>query len=340
MFCFMKSPRLLLEFLVIGVLSLAGYLTLASIDAFESFIIFSRAYERWQIDELFILLPLLCLILALFSLFRLWDLRRECRLRARAEEKARAAEARLSQALEAKKQFMAVMSHEMKTPLTGMIGILTMLEAQERQPRLLELIHLALRRGRDLDRLVNDVLEFVHLDNPGYAELRADFSPRAVLREVWEMLAPRARQKGLEVSEPQLDLPDVLNGFEAATRHIALNLLGNAIKFTDQGSVDLRARYHPTSPEGGLLILEIADTGPGVAAENQKRIFEPFLQLDSTLARAKDGIGLGLSLVKRLVDMMGGEIALTSELGQGSTFRVSLPVLAFSASAQPDASSS
>ncbi len=238
-------------------------------------------------------------------------------------EKARAGE-------RAKGEFLAVMSHEVRTPLNGILGFSELLaRTADLPPESREYAQTIRSSGETLLRILDDVLEFSRIEAGNLPIETLPFSPREILDEIWQLFASPAGRKGLHLST-SLDenVPAQLEGGANRIRQILLNLVGNAIKFTESGSVTLGLRKGAT-PETFDFIVK--DTGPGVAADQIERIFLPFTQADSTIARRHGGSGLGLSISKRLAELMGGSLRAQSEIGQGAEFIFSVPLGAVTA---------
>jgi PAS domain S-box-containing protein len=222
----------------------------------------------------------------------------------------------------AKSEFLANMSHEVRTPLNGILGMTelaldTDLTAEQR-----EYLGMARSSAEALLHIINDILDFSKIE-AGKLELEAiDFDLHATVEEAVGLLAEKAGNKGLElICHVEAPPPCWLRGDPGRLRQVLLNLAGNAVKFTERGEVVVSARLEEQGPAGAVVRCEVRDTGAGIPADVQPRLFASFTQADTSTTRKFGGTGLGLAISKRLVGLMGGEIGLTSEPGRGSTFR-------------------
>ncbi|HEV3137306.1 MAG TPA: response regulator [Pirellulales bacterium] len=227
----------------------------------------------------------------------------------------------------AKSQFLAHMSHELRTPLNGVIGMLDLLLAASSSPQQQRYTSIARSSADLLLSVINQILDFSKIE-AGKLELeRIDFQFRLILEETLEMVAPKATQKGLELV---LDMPPGLSatvrGDPNRLRQVIVNMLGNAIKFTERGQVRVRVRLLSETAERLNVHVAVEDTGVGIPADRLNRLFRSFSQVDASTTRQFGGTGLGLAISKQLVELMGGEIGVESTLGRGSSFWFRLPL--------------
>lgn len=248
--------------------------------------------------------------------------------RLRAEETLRSARDAALQGEEAKARFLAVMSHEMRTPLSGVIAALDILQKSTRQSRRQkEFLLIARRCSETALEQIDDVLELTRLDDDRQTEEVERFDVLAALREISEQIRPVAEQLGnrLVLTLPNRDSLFVI-GHKRLLARIVFNLLGNAVKFTSNGQVELRLHAEPDANELINARCEIIDTGIGVAANKLESIFSDFETIDKSYARRAEGTGLGLGIAKRAVEKMGGSIGVESVEGEGSCFWFRIPL--------------
>ncbi len=227
----------------------------------------------------------------------------------------------------AKSQFLANMSHEIRTPLNGVIGMADLLMATELTQRQRRYASLAKSSAEVLTVLINDILDFSKIE-AGKLEIECnELHLTSVVEDVVEMLAPKAYAKGLDIScDVARDIPAVVRGDANRVRQILINLINNAVKFTDKGAVSVRVRFEKREGEQLLLRFCVSDTGIGVPPERLDRLFKSFSQVDATTTRKYGGTGLGLAISKQLAELMGGQVGVESEPGRGSTFWFSIAV--------------
>jgi signal transduction histidine kinase/CheY-like chemotaxis protein len=268
-------------------------------------------------------------------------------------KEAEAAKAKAEAANSTKSQFLSHMSHELRTPLNVILGFAQLMNRQgslnDRQQEYLDTIS---RSGEHLLTLINDVLEISKIEAGKIALNQHNFDLQALLRSLYQMLRLKAESKGLQLNfELSRDLPPYICTDEIKLRQVLLNLLGNAIKFTRSGTITLRAsagnfrveeaansadeqKSGPVFLVPTSLIFEVRDTGVGIAADELKNLFEPFVQAEAG-RHSQEGTGLGLPISQEFVRLMGGEIAVKSQLGVGTTFTFSIAIQVVKAGAIP-----
>jgi signal transduction histidine kinase len=223
-----------------------------------------------------------------------------------------------------KSQFLANMSHELRTPLNAILGYTELMidglygGLPEKAQAVLERVQ---TNGKHLLGLINDVLDLAKIEAGQLSLAIDDYSMPALVKGVVATTESLARAKGLALRAAIQEALPAGRGDERRLTQVLLNLVGNAIKFTDQGEVEIAA-----GAADGRFTIAVKDSGPGIAEGDQARIFEEFQQVDNTNTRRKGGTGLGLAIAKRIMEMHGGTLTVESTLGRGSTFRMTLPI--------------
>ena len=230
-------------------------------------------------------------------------------------------------AARAKSAFLANMSHEIRTPLTAIIGfaetLLTEGDITEAPPQRIEAINTIIRNGRHLQQIIADILDLSKIEADKLEVERIAFSPAQLVADVEQMMRIRADARKLPLLvEYAGPIPETIQNDPTRLRQILINLLGNAIKFTNDGSVRLILQMAEQSKDGPMLQFEVVDTGIGMTADEIAKLFQPFHQADNSTTRRFGGTGLGLAICKRLSEKLGGTIGVESRPGHGSTFRV------------------
>jgi signal transduction histidine kinase len=254
------------------------------------------------------------------------QLKQEVAVRKQTEAEVRQARDQALEASRLKSELLAKVSHELRTPLGAILGYTEMLElglygqvsADQR-----DVLARIINSTQYLANLVNELLDQARLD-AGKLELQISaFRPKSIVQEACTRMEGLAQSKGLNlISEIADDMPPTLSGDPMRLQQILANLISNAIKFTPDGSISVRL-YRP---DPAHWAMQVTDTGPGILKEAQAYIFEPFRQVDGSMTRKHQGSGLGLSIVRQLANLMGGDVLLESEVGRGSIFTVRLPL--------------
>lgn len=248
-------------------------------------------------------------------------------LQDQAQASLRAARDEALRAAEAKSAFLTNMSHEIRTPMNGVLGMLELLKDTDLSREQWDLVLTAANSAETLLEILNEILDYSKLE-AGKLELeQVEFDLASLVEEVCALLAGRAHGKGLELNcFFPAHLPRLWRGDPTRIRQVLTNLIGNGVKFTEHGEVSIEVKCEDLAARTPVLRFDIRDTGIGIAPEAQARLFQPFSQADSSMARRFGGTGLGLSICKRLVDLLGGVIGVESAPGCGSRFWFTLPL--------------
>jgi signal transduction histidine kinase/CheY-like chemotaxis protein/HPt (histidine-containing phosphotransfer) domain-containing protein len=241
--------------------------------------------------------------------------------RKRTEEELIKARQQAEAANRAKSQFLATMSHEIRTPINGVVGTANLLAATSLNQRQTQLVHNLVRSGQALIGIINDILDLSKIEAGRFELAKVDFDPRELVAEVTDLFCERCISKGLEFVYFVADeVPRHLVGDPSRLQQVLVNLVGNAVKFTESGEILIEMSLADSSDDRATLHCSVSDSGIGIDREQQARIFDSFHQVDASMTRSRGGTGLGLSIVKELVTIMGGEAGVESKLGRGSRF--------------------
>ena len=248
----------------------------------------------------------------------------------RIQDELRAAKERAEASERAKGGFLDMMSHELRTPLNGIVGFTSLLLDTPLTPEQREYVQTVRSSGEVLLRMTGDILDYSRMESRPPPVESQPCEVRVLVEDVLDLLACMAAEKNIVLlHQVASEVPAVAMLDSGRLRQVLVNLVGNAVKFTEAGEVEVRVRVRAGDPSGGVnpwLEFAVRDTGPGISDDDQKRLFQPFTQLDASINRRHGGTGLGLAISRSLVRLMGGEISLRSELGRGSVFRFSIPV--------------
>ena len=266
------------------------------------------AYRQTQLRNIWLTLLASVLILLLWMAARL-----------------RAARRVAERATTAKSEFLANMSHEIRTPMNGILGMAGLALAVDCPPEQREYLETLTTSAESLLTILNDILDFSKIEAGKLSIDRSEFRLRECLDDAMKVLALRAGQKGVELAyRVPVEIPDALLGDVVRFRQVIVNLVGNALKFTERGEIVLDVATRETTVDSIVLCCTVRDTGIGIAPENRDSIFKAFTQADGSITRRFGGTGLGLAISAQLVQLMGGRIWLESELGAGSSFHFTI----------------
>ncbi len=248
---------------------------------------------------------------------------------ARLYDEVRQGQKRAEDASRAKTDFLATMSHEIRTPMNAIMGLTSILSMSSPLTEKQKEYVTTLRKSSDtLLQLINDLLDITQIESRSIELERTPFSLAELLDDVVQMMLPKAQEKALKFNaDTEAVAGQTYIGDPARLRQVMINLCSNALKFTDQGSISLRIyKKHAAKPGSEMIAIEVSDTGIGIPADKQQAIFDKFVQADTSINRRFGGTGLGLTITRKLVELMGGQITVESEPKQGSVFTVTLPL--------------
>jgi signal transduction histidine kinase/CheY-like chemotaxis protein/HPt (histidine-containing phosphotransfer) domain-containing protein len=292
-----------------------------------TFDFYSRAHEwilqhdNWKVDEIVIICTYLLIAMGAFSVRRWRESRASLAERDQSLDDLRIAKEHAEQANRTKSDFLANMSHEIRTPMNAIIGMTDLALDSELSEEQREQLEMVLNSAQSLMHLLNEVLDFSKIE-AGKLEIdREEVELRSVAGDVVKTFGARAHEKGLELAcRVSPLLPDVIEGDALRLRQVLVNLVGNAIKFTEEGEVVVSVDCEKEGDDELRIHCSVRDTGIGISPQHQRLIFDAFTQADSSSTRRFGGTGLGLAISTRLVSLMGGHLWLDSEVGRGTTF--------------------
>ena len=242
-------------------------------------------------------------------------------------EKVELEKARAESASNTKSEFLANMSHEIRTPLNGIMGMLQLLQADNLSQKQVEYITAAMQASKRLNNVLSDILDLARVEAGKLSIQNTEFNPLKTMQHIYDMFRVTAQHSGLELNlEIALGVPEKIIGDDLRLQQILSNLVGNALKFTEKGSVTISAQKIQISrPDKTSILFIVSDTGAGIPDEQLNKLFESFTQASEGYTREHQGVGLGLAICKQLVTLMNGSISIESHMGIGSSFYVSIP---------------
>jgi two-component system, autoinducer 2 sensor kinase/phosphatase LuxQ len=245
---------------------------------------------------------------------------------AEAEKQSRIARNEAEKSSQMQAEFLAKMSHEVRTPLNGIIGVSQLLRGSVNSDAQKEQVAVLAACSEHLLSVLNDILDFSMMEHDKFNIKSIPFKPMAMVHSIEGVYRPLCVDRGLAFEvNTNFSAEVVLRGDVVRLNQVLFNLLNNALKFTNKGKISVRISLNPID-DGLQLLMEVSDSGIGISANDQKLIFDPFVQAESSTAREYSGSGLGLSIVKNIVELMNGQIGVESTLGEGSTFTINIPI--------------
>ncbi|WP_319469952.1 HAMP domain-containing sensor histidine kinase [uncultured Pseudodesulfovibrio sp.] len=321
----MEKLAIWVETIVYATIIIGGTAYLISVDAFEFFYDFSRYHESYELDEIALAIPLALVCLLIFSVRRSWKLYRMAKTLREANDDLSDAYARIQALSRSKDTFISAASHELRSPLIGVANALQLRKMAKSEEEEREFFELAMEKAQFGLLLINDVLLYSQVIQGHSEKDLKPFNVRQTMDSIFASVERAAQDKGLELTvSVDEEVPDTVVSHEGVVRLVYVNVINNAIKYTENGRIAVHCTYTNTPrPE---LVFRSTDTGQGIAKDKIKAVFEPFNRGDDPARLRQDGVGLGLYMVKQLVQAMEGRVEVDSSVGVGTDFTVALPV--------------